>query len=395
MHVGNPEAALAIATIMRETGGSGVQSHVATLRRHVAGTRRPSALVTPFSSGSPLVAPVFGVRRLVERVDGDSGVWWYRRWHGHYLAQALRESLSSAPSPAVIYAQCPVAADAALRVRSNEPVVMAVHFNISQADEWVDKGQIRRDGSLYHSIRRFEVEVLSRLDGLVHVSEFMRSVLEERIPAVRDVPSQVIPNCVGLSPRPTTPPTRDLVTVGSLEPRKNHGYLLEVLALAAARGHRYTLTVVGDGPDRGFLRSRARALGVDDLVHFAGHQHDVPAVLARHRLYCHVSRMESFGIAVAEAMAVGLPVLATPVGGVPEVVRALGADGTWPLDRASEAAERLVRLMSDPSRRARMGRVARTTAQERFSSEVQVPRLLQFLDMVRAGHGSTRPRPHR
>lgn len=64
-----------------------------------------------------------------------AGVWWYRRWHAHYLDDALRRHLNERERGGVVYAQCPVSAEVALRVRKGQRVVMAAHFNVSQAQE--------------------------------------------------------------------------------------------------------------------------------------------------------------------------------------------------------------------------------------------------------------------
>jgi glycosyltransferase involved in cell wall biosynthesis len=377
-----PAPAIVLATLLRESGATGVQSHIGTFRDHLRAQGRVTAVVTPFSGRSALRGPLFGARMPLRRLSGSLGVWWYRHWHAQYLRAALSRRLRTLEGPAVIYAQCPVSAATALRVRPDDPVVMAVHFNVSQADEWADKGDIHYGSKLHASIEAFETDVLPRLDGLVYVSQFMRSLLEQRQPALRAVPGVVIPNCVDIVPRPAAEPVADLVTVGALEPRKNHGYLLEVLAMAAERGHRYTLTVIGHGPDRAALERRAADLGVRGQVRFAGYQPDPRPLVARHRVYCHVSRMDNLPIALIEAMAEGLPVVAAPVGGIPELVRD-GVDGEqWPLDDAGEAAGRLVALLSDPPRLAAQASSARRRAETHFSTDVQAPRLLDFLSGV-------------
>lgn len=320
-------------------------------------------------------------------------MWWYRHWHAYFLERALSADLRRSPR-ALVYAQCPVSADVALRVRTTQPVVMAAHFNVSQADEWADKGEIPRSGTLFRSIRALEERVLGELDGIVYVSAFTKTILEERIPALREVAGIVVPNPVAVVPGS---PARadhgadhgadhraDLITVGALEPRKNQRYLLDVLAAASRRGHRYTLTVVGDGPDRGRLEARTRELGLTSQVRFLGYQPDPRRLMPAHHLYCHTSTMESFGIVLVEAMAEGLPVLAAGVGGVPEVVRP-GQDGLlWPLDDAEEAAGLLTGLMEDPSRRAEMAVTAKARATAEFSTEVVGRRLLDFLDTIAA-----------
>jgi glycosyltransferase involved in cell wall biosynthesis len=125
---------------------------------------------------------------------------------------------------------------------------------------------------------------------------------------------------------------------------------------------------------------------VSDQVRFLGYQSDPRAILASHRLYCHSATIDNFPIALVEAMAEGLPVLAGAVGGIPELVRA-GLDGeTWPLDDPQAGADRLVALMSDPARLRTMADSARNRAQTEFSSEVQVPRLVDFLTTAERRH---------
>ncbi|MBM7509438.1 glycosyltransferase family 4 protein [Nocardioides sp. 31GB23] len=396
-----------VATVMRREGGSGVQTHVRTVVEHLEATGRPVRVVSPFDAASPLVRPVFAVRLALQPVSGAAGVWWYRHWHTAYLRAALGPALATARAgrrPPVVYAQCPGSALAALTVRERaggaEPVVMAAHFNVSEADEWAGKGEIRRGGRVFRAVRELEARVLPRLDGLVFVSEAARRDCLARVPAAARVPSVVVPNAVPALPAlpdpagadPASPdpagPLRDLVTVGSVEPRKNQGYLLEVLAEARRRGRPCTLTVVGDGPQRRGLERRARALGVERDVRLVGHRTDVPAWLAGHRVYCHAALTESFGIALAEAMRAGLPVVAGAVGGIPEVVRD-GVEGRhWPLDDVAAATDLLLDLLDDHDTRRRMGRAGAARAADELGTQVVVPRLLDFL-----GSLSARPAP--
>lgn len=377
-----------IATVMRPHGGSGVQSHMRTLCEYAGGG---ASLVTPFASRSPWLRPAFALRFPLRLLNAAAGVWWYRAGHAHFLARALRAHLAAHPD-AVIYAQCPVSAGVALRVRTTQPVVLAVHFNLSQADEWAGKGEIAHGGRLFRSIRAFERHVLGRLDGLVYVSEDSRRRLEARVPATCRVPSVVIGNAVpGPAPRTGPPPlTGDLITIGSLEPRKNHRYLLEILAQARRLGYRYTLTVVGSGPARGSLEKLAAQLGIADAVRFAGFRADARDLLPGHRAYVHTAVEESFGIALVEAMGAGLPVVAAPVGGIPELVQD-GVEGLyWPLDDGRAAAQTLISLLEAPERHAAMSTAALRRAEE-FTPERLGPRLLTFLYDVgrRPGlHGS-------
>ncbi|GAA1134034.1 hypothetical protein GCM10009630_35290 [Kribbella jejuensis] len=370
---------IVIATPMRPTGTSGLQSHVRTFHEYLDDASRPASVISPFSLRSLTMKPMFGARLAIRPVSKPAGVWWYRYWHAYYLQKALEQRIAGNPN-AVIYTQCPVSAGAAMRARTTQPVVMAAHLNVSQADEWAGKGELPEGGRLYRSIRAYEESLLPRLDGIVYVSDFARSVLEERIPALRNVPSVVVPNPVSASTAaPTTDPA-DLITVGFLESRKNHAYLIDVLGAAARRGHRYTLDIIGSGPDRRALEARADGHGIGDQVRFLGYQADPPALLPGHRLYCHTAIIENLPIALLEAMAAGLPVLAGAVGGIPEMVRP-GVEGQfWPLDDAETAAGVLIETLQDEGRRTAMAAAARLRAETEFSREVVGRRLTDFLD---------------
>ncbi|MGZ0146845.1 glycosyltransferase family 4 protein [Kribbella sp. WER1] len=373
---------IVVATPMRPAGTSGLQSHVRTFHEYLQGADRAAAVVSPFSSRSVLLTPVFAARIGLRWFSKPAGVWWYRHWHAHYLEQALRRQIVNNPD-VVIYTQCPVSAGAALRARTTQPVVMAAHLNISQADEWAGKGELPEGGRLYRSIRAYEERLLPELDGIVYMSEFARSVLAERIPAIRRVPSAVVPNPVSPSAATATGETADLVTVGFLEGRKNQAYLIDVLGAAARRGHRYTVDIIGSGPDRRALQSRADGLGIGDQVRFLGYQADPPSLLPGHRLYCHTATIENLPIAILEAMAAGLPVLAGAVGGIPEMV-APGIEGRfWPLDDAESAAGLLIETLQDEPRRVAMAVAARRRAETEFSRETVGGRLAAFLDGTR------------
>lgn len=378
-----PIPEVTISTLVRPQGPSGSQTHMQQVAAFLASAGRASVIVTPYSDDEWIVLPVVRVRRVLRSVSRPAGVWWYRRSHHYFLCRALARRLASGRA-GVVYTHCPASANAALKTRRGQRVVMAVHFHESQADDWAQQNELRVGGRVYCAIREFEERLLPRLDGVVYPSSYAREMVERRIPNLADIPSLVVHHPVSIISRPELPSIGELITVGTLEPRKNHGYLLEILAAAAARGHRYSLTVVGKGPDRTELEAKTRRLGIADQVGFTGFHADPRELMSRHRVYCHTAVMENFGIAPLEAMAEGLPVLAAPVGGLREVVRD-GLDGAhWPLDDPEKAAEILVNFMSSPAVRETAAARAAVRAQTDFRVEDHLGRLVNFLDEVAA-----------
>jgi glycosyltransferase involved in cell wall biosynthesis len=125
--------------------------------------------------------------------------------------------------------------------------------------------------------------------------------------------------------------------------------------------------VVGDGPERAQLEALAGQLGLADRVHLAGHQQDVRPWLAALDVLVLSSDWEGMPNALLEAMAAGLPIVATAVGGVPEVV-VDGATGLLvPPGDPSALAEAITRLLRDPDLRRTMGQAGRARVERRFS----------------------------
>ena len=370
-----------VGTLMREFGETGVQSHFNVFKGYLLERGVAVEVVTPFSFCSWFVLFVFGIRKIIDGFSGEFSVWWYRCWHYVFLKRVLADRTRGGGS-VVIYAQCPLSAKAALETRCSEQqrVIMVVHFNGSQADEWVDKGKIKKGGWVYRGIKRVENEVLPLVDGIVYVSRFMEEVVKNTIPGVANVKSVVLPNFVV---RPKQPDIRqvagDLINIGTLERRKNQGYLLQVLAEAKKLGRRYSLTLIGDGPDRGKLEFLAQSLDVDEQVKFMGFQKNAAQFLSAHCVYVHSALIENSPTVLVEAMACSLPLLAGTVGGIPEVFSD-GVEGFyWSLHNPAAAAQRLIALMEDVETRNRMAIAAQLRFSSNFDSNVVAGRLLSFL----------------
>ncbi len=133
------------------------------------------------------------------------------------------------------------------------------------------------------------------------------------------------------------------------------------------------------------LKQEARALGVDDVVHFAGHRDDVPAVLASVDVLVHCPiRPEPFGLVVVEAMAMGVPVVSVTGSGPEEILTPETGILVQP-DDADAIARAVTMLLQQPERRASLSRAARCRARERFSAARMVSEIERELEQVVAG----------
>ncbi|HYF51492.1 MAG TPA: N-acetyl-alpha-D-glucosaminyl L-malate synthase BshA [Planctomycetota bacterium] len=157
-----------------------------------------------------------------------------------------------------------------------------------------------------------------------------------------------------------------LIHVSNFRPVKNVPDVVKTFALVRKR-MKVRLLMVGEGPELGPARSLAKELGVDEDVLFMGKQQAVEEIMSSADLFLLPSAFESFGLSALEAMSCGLPVLATEVGGVAEVVNS-GVDG-W-LCRVGDVqcmADRAFDLLNNDAKRLAMGEAARKKAVEQFS----------------------------
>jgi glycosyltransferase involved in cell wall biosynthesis len=158
-----------------------------------------------------------------------------------------------------------------------------------------------------------------------------------------------------------------LIVTSRLHHAKGHAHLLEALAGLGQAVPRVRLLVVGDGTERAKLEAQARASGLGEAVVFTGFRDDVADLLRAADLFVLPSLLEGMPNTVLEAMAVGLPVVASAVDGVPEVV-VDGATGLLvPAGQAQALGDAIARLLAEPAAAAAMGRAGLERVRERFT----------------------------
>jgi sugar transferase (PEP-CTERM/EpsH1 system associated) len=222
-----------------------------------------------------------------------------------------------------------------------------------------------------------------RVDGLLSVS--LR--LAERMSAVVGVPLEtvtVLRNGVDVarfSPEKRTDARRALGVddealvvghAGRLVAVKDQAALVEAAAQLKGEGLRFRVLIAGDGPLRGSLEEQIAALGVGDCVTLLGHVHEVEQLLAALDVYVLCSRSEGMPNTVLEAMACGVPVVSTRVGGADELVVDAVTGLLVPPARPDLLASALGRLLRDSGLRAVMGAAGRLRACREFSVEAMI-----------------------
>jgi glycosyltransferase involved in cell wall biosynthesis len=210
-----------------------------------------------------------------------------------------------------------------------------------------------------------------RYDAVVAVSRATRQFLIEHY-GYQPAKLWTIPNGWSGVPQPRNGAAgRRIICVANFRPQKGHDVLLSAFVRVRRSLPDASLVLVGDGELRETLTGQTVKLGVDDVVRFEGSVPDVWPLLAGADLFAIASRYEPLGLAVLEAMAAGLPVVATDVGGLRELVRPGITGELVPPDDPEALAEHLLGLLQEPARLAQMGAAGREQA-----SDYRVERML-------------------
>jgi glycosyltransferase involved in cell wall biosynthesis len=165
-----------------------------------------------------------------------------------------------------------------------------------------------------------------------------------------------------------------------LRPGKGIETLIDALVEVLTRHPRAQVAIGGDGPDLEVLSSRARVRGVAHAVHFLGAVADPLSTLRGARLFVHPSLAESFPYVILEAMTVGLPIVASDVGGVGEALTHGESGLLVPPGNPRALARALIDLLEDPDRGTRMGAAASVRVQQRFSRTRMIDDIIEVYD---------------
>jgi N-acetyl-alpha-D-glucosaminyl L-malate synthase BshA len=246
----------------------------------------------------------------------------------------------------------------------------------------------------YSQIVAFSIE---QSDRVTAVSDSLRTSTFAELGVSRDI--VVIPNFLDVSihhrrPRPdlrrhftgADDAAKLVIHVSNFRPVKRIDAVMRIFdrirQQVPAR-----LLLVGDGPDLGLAHRLARELGIGGLVHGLGAQEEVVPLLSVSDVFLLPSSQESFGLAALEAMACEVPVVASCVGGLPEVIEHGETGFLHPEDALDEMAASAVRLLTDAELHQRIAQAACRRVRERFSVERVVPLYEQCYGALVQGRG--------
>jgi N-acetyl-alpha-D-glucosaminyl L-malate synthase BshA len=238
---------------------------------------------------------------------------------------------------------------------------------------------------------------LQQSDGVTAVSKFLKQATIETFDfdEVEVIPNFICPKHYGRlidSPlRAELAPDGEkiLVHVSNFRPVKRPADCVEILAKVKTEYPNVRLVMVGDGPERSAVSYRAEQLGVRDDTIFVGKQANIADYLGVSDIFLLPSELESFGLAALEALACEVPVIATRIGGIPEVV----TDGETGYlsdigDTEKMSADTLM-LLKDENLRRSFGEKGREQAVDRYGTEKIIPQYTAFYEKVLRGQTLT------
>ena len=231
---------------------------------------------------------------------------------------------------------------------------------------------------------------LQQSDGVTAVSKFLKQATIETFDfdEIEVIPNFICPTHYKRLPdsplRQELAPNgeRLLVHVSNFRPVKRPADCIEILAKVREGGENARLIMVGDGPERSAVYYHAEQLGMEEHTVFVGKQANIAEYLGVADVFLLPSELESFGLAALEALACEVPVIATRIGGIPEVVN----DGESGFlsdvgDVAKMSADTLL-LLGDEQKRRAFGTRGRELSVQRYSTDNIIPQYIAFYEKI-------------
>ncbi|TWT34945.1 putative teichuronic acid biosynthesis glycosyltransferase TuaC [Blastopirellula retiformator] len=359
----DPQQQIRVALVITELEVGGAERCLANLATRIDRTEFDVAVISLASRPAPGRDVL--VRQLEEEGIGVSFLNCDSKWR---LPMAVRRlsRMISAGKPHVVHSflfHANVATSMALGRRRQAKLIHGLRV--------AEQGSWRRWLQSYYARQADLTLVVSR-----KLKEFARDVLQVR--------SLVTPNGIDLAEfdeqtaqdvgLKQVDGRKRMIAVGRLDPQKGFDWLLDTLRDALLSSDDWELQIVGAGPQESALKDQARKLHLIDRVQFLGRRADVPQLLTDADLFLLSSRWEGMPNALIEAMAARLPVVATDVEGVAQLLGPLQQTQLSAAGDAEGFAERVAALAADPELRVELGEANRARIESHFTLDKMVNR---------------------
>lgn len=229
-------------------------------------------------------------------------------------------------------------------------------------------------------------------DGVTAISHYLKEATKEifHVDNITVIPNFVCQHDYKRQPDPTlrkslSPEGEPLLAhVSNFRPVKRPVDCVEILDRVLKKGIKTRLVMVGDGSERTNAEHRARCLGIYEHCSFVGKQPRIVDYLSVSDVLLLPSEQESFGLAALEAMACEVPVIASRVGGIPEVITDGETGYLSEVGDVDKMADDAARLLANEEERIEMGRAARESAIANYRTDVVIPQYIEFYEKVLA-----------
>lgn len=288
----------------------------------------------------------------VKRLEVDGRFSWP-------LVQHIRQHLAGRPGGVLHTLGYKAHLHGLLAARGRAPTVTTLHG-------WLVRPEVKE--RLYEKL---EVYLLRRDRAVICLSRFYEEMLlgqgvkRERVFRIPSgLPADQLPSAAQAASWPDAPFT--VALIGRLSWEKNHDVLLRALSRLHLTGRNVHAVFAGDGPERAAVASRIRQLGLQEQIEMVGYVR-IAELMPKMHAICLCSRIENMPLSLLEAMAWQRPVVATRVGGIPDVVEDQVTGYLVPDDDEQALADALGRLESNPAQARAMGRAGRLRVEHVFS----------------------------
>lgn len=261
--------------------------------------------------------------------------------------------------PIIIHAHGPRAGFFALKtLKPDETLVYTEHI-------WTDEYQLKNPINTWLQLKGLR-KILNRAQKIIAVSSPVAKFLGQFVDKKK---IEIIPNAIDFNPPAGRRQKDEMIvgSVGSLNFAKGQKYLIQAFSTISKKFPEARLEIVGDGPLKEQLKEQAESLGLSDKIKFLGQKEDIKSIIENWSVFALPSVSETFGIAILEAFSLMIPVVASRVGGVVDIIKNDENGILVPAKNSQALATEIIDILDNDRKAARLAVSALSTLKNRFT----------------------------